>query len=265
MPLGISFITFEHVSYLLDIRKGSAGLYPLMRYLSYISFFPHLISGPIVRHYELMPQLRNINQIKVSVQNISHGLMLFIIGLVKKVFIADKVAPLSDILFTKAASGEALSFAEAWLTPIAFGVQVYYDFSGYTDMALGIALMFGIVLPINFDTPYSSTSIRQFWRRWHITLSRFLRDYVYIPIGGSKNGIVIQCVAAMVTMTLCGLWHGVGWMFVLWGVWHGVLLIINIFWNKYSPIKLPSFISWLFTFIPVILGWILFRAQDWVL
>ena len=263
VPLGISFITFEHISYLLDIRKGNARLYPLMQYAAYIGFFPHLISGPIVRHYELMPQLQALDSKAVNYKEIAQGIMLFVFGLVKKVLIADQIAPVTDTLFSQAAGIKTLSFIEAWFSCLSFGTQIYFDFSGYTDMAMGLAFMMGLTLPDNFNAPYKSTSIRDFWRRWHMTLSRLLRDYLYIPLGGNRHGLKIQITAIMITMLLCGLWHGAGWMFVLWGGWHGLLLAINALWNNKIKSKLPEVLGWFITFLSVMAGWVLFRSGNW--
>ena len=260
LPLGLSFFTFKQIGYLVDLRRGRARGYDLLDYATYVSFFPHLIAGPIVRHDELIPQLREAPIRPGLESRIGRGLVLLVFGLIKKVFIADSLVVIADPLFA-GASVHGLGFVAGWVAALAFGFQIYFDFSGYSDMAIGMALMFGIMLPMNFDAPYWAASIREFWRRWHMTLSRFLRDYLYVPLGGSRRGALNQAIAAMVTMVLGGLWHGAGWNFIAWGGLHGVALVVNHAWSR-AGFSLPALAGWLATFFVVFVGWVLFRAPD---
>ena len=261
LPLGISFFTFQQISYLVDLKRGRTRPYGLADYAAYVTFFPHLIAGPIVRHDELISQFDLAPARPGLAERLSRGLVLFAIGMVKKVFIADTVSRIADPLFAAAAQGQAPGFAEAWLAALAFTVQIYFDFSGYSDMAIGLALLFGLSFPINFAAPYGASSIREFWRRWHITLSRFLRDYLYVPLGGNRRGRSRQAAAALATMLLGGLWHGAGWTFVAWGGIHGLALVINQAWAR-RGVALPASLGWLLTSLVVIPGWVLFRASD---
>ena len=257
LPLGISFFTFQQISYLVDVKRGEADEYGLLEYASYVSFFPQLIAGPIVRHGELIPQLsRNPRRTEVA-ELAGRGAVLFTLGLVKKVFFADELAPIANEGF---ATASMIASADAWTAALAYSLQLYFDFSAYSDMAIGLAALFGFQLPINFDAPYKSTNIRVFWRRWHITLSNFLRDYVYIPLGGSHGGLVATCAVVMVTMLLCGLWHGAGWTFVAWGALHGLAICGNRIWLT-AGIRLPSPLGWSITTLFVVFGWVLFRAE----
>jgi D-alanyl-lipoteichoic acid acyltransferase DltB (MBOAT superfamily) len=256
LPLGISFFTFQAIVYLVDLRRGTARLYAWQDFGAYISFFPHLIAGPIVRHDELVSQFR-ANPLRDGLyERLGQGFFLLVFGLAKKVLIADPAALISDSGF---AATSSLSVAEAWVTALAFSVQIYFDFSGYSDMAIGLAKMFGVRFPFNFNAPYRATSIADFWRRWHITLSRLLRDYVYIPLGGSQKGLPRQFFSLLVTMLLGGLWHGAGWTFVAWGALHGFALAINHLWRR-AGILMPGFVCWVLTMVVVIAGWVLFRA-----
>ncbi len=261
LPLGISFITFTVIAYWMDIRRG---LYPAEKNFGsvalYISFFPHLIAGPIMRPRELFPQFAHL---KINPKLIKLGLFLFSVGLIKKVFFADILSPAVSRAYE---SGPPLDAYQALLAFYAFPVQIYCDFSGYTDMALGIAFILGIRLPLNFNRPYTSISLRDFWRRWHITLSRWLRDYLYIPLGGNRAGKHRMMAALILTMTLGGLWHGAAWTFVAWGAYHGALLIIersSFFQNLGSQLKTPLFVRRIFIFHLVAIGWVLFRARTW--
>ena len=257
LPLGVSFFTFQQVSYLLDVRRGQAADYDFLDFACYVCFFPHLIAGPIIRHHELIPQFAQLLTRHIDRELIARGLLLFALGLVKKVWLADQLAPCADAGFAQAAPG----MAAAWQAALAYSLQLYFDFSGYSDMALGLAGMFGLTLPINFDAPYRATSIRDFWRRWHMTLSRFLRDYLYIPLGGSRAGPVRAYGAALGTMLLCGLWHGAGWTFIAWGGLHGVAVCCNRWWMA-RGYRLPALLGWVLTMLFVIAGWVLFRADD---
>ncbi|MBV9078588.1 MAG: MBOAT family protein, partial [Methylobacteriaceae bacterium] len=209
LPLGISFFTFHHVMYLVDLRAGRAPRYGLLDYAFYIAFFPQVLAGPLVRWREVMPQLAERPYARPDAsERIARGIMLFTVGLLKKVFLGDPLATYVNPIFAAAADGKAVTVLDAWQATLGFTLQIYFDFSGYTDMALGLALLFGIVLPQNFDAPYRATSLQDFWRRWHMTLSRFLRDYLYIPLGGSRRGLGVQLFALLTTMALGGLSHG---------------------------------------------------------
>jgi D-alanyl-lipoteichoic acid acyltransferase DltB (MBOAT superfamily) len=260
LPLGISFFTFQQISYLLDLRRGQAPVYPLRQYALYVTFFPQLIAGPIVRHNELIDQFGLAPLRDGLAERLSRGSILFLLGLFKKVVLADKLAEIATPLFALIADGKSLTLAEAWVAAGGYTLQLYFDFSGYSDMAIGLGLLFGFTIPINFDAPYVALSVRDFWRRWHITLSRFLRDYLYIPMGGSRFGRSRQIYALMVTMLLGGLWHGAGWTFVLWGGWHGVGLVVNHLWKK-AGIDLPRVLAWLMTMLFIIFGWVVFRSE----
>lgn len=261
LPLGVSFYVFQKVSYLVDLKRGHAKTYTLSDFFLFVCFFPQLVAGPLVRHNEVIWQFALDPRRPEMAENIARGLALFTIGLVKKVAIADTIAPVADAAFGRAAAGEALVAADAWLGTLAYTLQIYFDFSGYSDMALGLALMFGLRLPANFDAPYRATSIRDFWRRWHMTLSRFLRDYLYIPLGGNRAGAARQAVNVVLTMLLAGLWHGAAWTFVAWGGLHGLALAANGAWAR-AGLRLPALLGWALTLLFVMLGWVLFRAPD---
>lgn len=260
LPIGISFFTFEIISYLADLRWHGAPPYPLRRFVLFVSLFPRLIAGPIVRHHEIIPQF-DLDPWRQGVGlRFSQGAALFTVGLAKKVLIADKLAPVADTAFEAASTG-AVDLGTAWTGALAFTFQLFLDFSAYSEMALGIALMLGLRLPENFRAPYAAVDLRDFWRRWHMTLSRYLRDYVYIPLGGSRNGTRVFIFATLFTMGLCGLWHGAGWTFVAWGFMHGVGLLICRAWSE-RGVALPFAVSWAITMLFVIAGWVLFRAPD---
>ena len=263
LPLGISFFTFQQISYLLDVRRGRAGQYPLLDYATYVSFFPQLIAGPIVRHNELIPQFERLQR-KVDGEIFARGLILFTLGVAKKVFLADELAPIADIGFNEAATGAGPDFWVAWQSAIGYSLQLYFDFSSYSDMAMGLGGMFGLDLPINFNRPYHATTIRDFWRRWHITLSSFFRDYVYVPLGGSRQALTLTCLTAFGTMLLCGLWHGAGWTFIAWGALHGLAIVINRLWAAGGK-PLPFVFSWAVTLLFVVIGWVLFRAENFTI
>jgi alginate O-acetyltransferase complex protein AlgI len=260
LPLGISFFVFQKISYLMDLRRGDRHIYGFLDFCMFVSFFPQLIAGPLVRHNEIIHQFRENPRRPDMWENLSRGFMLFAIGVGKKVLVADTVAVLADALFAKA-QGTPLSLAEAWAAAGAYTLQIYFDFSGYSDMAIGLGLMFGLRLPFNFDAPYRAVSVRDFWRRWHMTLSRFLRDYLYIPLGGSHCGPLRQAANVIVTMLLGGLWHGANWTFVVWGGLHGVGLAMNHLWSQ-TGLRLPRPIAWLLTMLFVMACWVLFRAPD---
>jgi alginate O-acetyltransferase complex protein AlgI len=262
LPLGISFFTFHHIMYLTDLRRGQAPRYDLVRYALYIAFFPQVLAGPLVRWREIMHQLDERPYRRPdAAERIARGLLLLTAGLAKKVLIGDPLAEYANPVFAAAAAGKVISLMEAWQGTLAFTFQIYFDFSGYTDMALGLALLFGVVLPQNFEAPYRSLSIQDFWRRWHMTLSRFLRDYLYIPLGGSRSGLPTQIWALFATMALGGLWHGAGLTFVAWGVAHGLALIVALFWRR-AGLPMPAALGWFLTFLFVMLCWVLFRATN---
>ncbi len=226
LPLAISFFTFQQIAYLVDVWKAKAKEYNFIHYCLFVTFFPQLIAGPIVHHSEMLPQFEK-NELKRIQDNLAIGISIFAIGLFKKTVIADNLAVYANPIFQQADSGVGVDFFSAWLGTLAYSLQLYFDFSGYSDMAIGLARMFGIILPLNFYSPYKAFSIVEFWRRWHITLSRFLRDYVYIPMGGNQHGRTKKYIFLMSTMLLGGLWHGAGWNFVIWGGLHGLYLIVN--------------------------------------
>jgi alginate O-acetyltransferase complex protein AlgI len=261
LPLGISFFTFHHVMYLVDLRAGRAPRYDLVRYALYIAFFPQVLAGPLVRWSEIMHQLDERPYSRPDGnQRIARGLMLLAVGLAKKVFLGDPLSEYANPVFQAAAEGKAITFLQAWQGTLGFTLQIYFDFSGYTDMALGLALLFGIVLPQNFNVPYRAVSLRDFWRRWHMTLSRFLRDYLYIPLGGNRHGLGTQLSALFATMALGGLWHGAGLTFVAWGAAHGMGLGAGVLWRR-AGLVMPAVVGWALTLTFVILTWVLFRAQ----
>jgi D-alanyl-lipoteichoic acid acyltransferase DltB (MBOAT superfamily) len=262
LPLGISFFTFHHVMYLTDLKAGRAPRFDLMRYALYIAFFPQVLAGPLVRWSEIMHQFDERPYARSdAAERFARGLLLLTLGLAKKVFVGDPLADYANPVFQAAAAGDPVSVLAAWQGTLAFTFQIYFDFSGYTDMALGIALLFGITLPQNFETPYRAVSLQDFWRRWHMTLSRFLRDYLYIPLGGNRHGLAVQLLALFATMALGGLWHGAGLTFVAWGVMHGLGLCVGILWRK-AGWPMPRLVGWMLTFVFVMLAWVLFRATS---
>jgi alginate O-acetyltransferase complex protein AlgI len=266
LPIGISFFTFQQIAYLVDVYRERRHDYMLVDYALFVSFFPQLIAGPIVHHKEIMPQLQqpDIGQLRLAMVN--RGIIVFVFGLSKKVLIADTLAGYSDTLFAAAAGGPVFSAFEAWGAAATYGLQLYFDFSGYADMAIGLGLLFGIRLPENFNRPYAALSIRDFWRRWHITLSRFLRDYLYIPLGGSRAGPTRAQANLLITMVLGGIWHGAGWTFLAWGALHGSYLIAQrLFetWRMHLGLPpLPAPIAWALTLTAVLFAWVPFRAES---
>jgi alginate O-acetyltransferase complex protein AlgI len=261
LPIGISFFTFQHVMYLMDLRDGRAGRVGLLRYALYVAFFPRVIAGPLVRPSEFMPDVEHWTCAIDEAERLARGFLLLIAGLAKKVFIADPLGALVNPVYAAADAGASPTVAEAWQAALGYTFQLYLDFSGYTDMALGIALLFGIVLPQNFNAPYRADSIQDFWRRWHITLSLFLRDYLYIRMGGSRHGLARQLLALFATMALGGLWHGAGWTFVAWGSAHGLALCAHLLWRK-AGLAMPAVLGMVCTFSFVALAWVLFRAPN---
>ncbi|WP_343859617.1 MBOAT family O-acyltransferase [Aliiglaciecola litoralis] len=268
LPLAISFFTFQQIAYLVDSYRKEIEHHSFLEYCLFVTFFPQLIAGPIVHHKEMLPQFFNESSFKPNANHISIGLTLFSIGLFKKVALADNVAVYATPVFSAANGGITMSVALAWQGVCAYTLQLYFDFSGYSDMALGLARLFGIKLPENFNSPYKSTSIVEFWRRWHITLSRFLRDYLYIPLGGSRTGKSRRYLNLMLTMVLGGLWHGAGWNFIIWGFLHGSYLVINHFYtairiklSSAPPSTVEKLFYWLLTIFAVIVAWVFFRAE----
>ena len=266
LPLAISFFTFQQIAYLVDTYRGETKEYNFLHYCLFVTFFPQLIAGPIVHHKEMLPQFAKDVVYKLNSRNLAIGLTIFTLGLFKKVVLADGISVYATPVFDAAEAGVVLTFFEAWAGALAYTFQLYFDFSGYSDMAIGIARMFGIRLPLNFNSPYKATSIIDFWRRWHITLSHFLRNYLYIPLGGSRKGEVRRYINLMITMVLGGLWHGAGWTFVLWGALHGFYLMINHGWSAIFKGKIKTkvglIIAWAITFLAVVISWVPFRAES---
>jgi len=265
LPIGISFFTFQQIAYLVDAGQGEMEDSGFLEYCLFVLFFPQLVAGPIVHHSEMLPQFAKTETFVPSFSNFTAGGTIFIIGLFKKVVIADNFALVATPVFEAAEAGEFIDFAQTWEAVFAYSMQLYFDFSGYSDMAIGIARMFGVRLPLNFQSPYKATGIIDFWRRWHLTLSRFLRDYVYIPLGGSRRGRTRRFINLFLTMVIGGMWHGAGWNFLLWGALHGFYLVVNQGWR--TLMGTPSDTIWartaarLFTFIVVMLAWVPFRAE----
>jgi D-alanyl-lipoteichoic acid acyltransferase DltB (MBOAT superfamily) len=259
IPIGISFYTFMQIAWLVDIYRHGGFRYNFINYCLFVTFFPYSISGPIANHQEIIPQLESADAGKLNAANLCRGLFIFAIGLFKKTAIADTLAIIANGGF---AATSALSFTEAWITSLSFTMQLYFDFSGYTDMAIGIALMFNINIPANFNSPYKALDIREFWHRWHITLSRFLREYIYIPLGGNRSGEIRILINLMLTFLIGGLWHGPAWTFVFWGFLHGAALIVHRLWMK-TEIRMNKALAWFLTFNFVNITWIFFRAQKW--
>ena len=268
LPLGISFFTFTQIAYLVDIKRGEVAVLQPIDYALFVTYFPHLIAGPVLHHREMMRQFAGPVMHQRNPHLLDAGLALFAFGLAKKVLLADTIAPYADAVFAAAAAGTPLTASEAWGGALAYTFQLYFDFSGYSDMAVGLSLMFGVRLPVNFLSPYKAASIIDFWRRWHITLSRFLRDYLYIPLGGNRLGPTRRHVNLMLTMLLGGLWHGAGWTFVVWGGLHGLYLVINHGWRalcKTRPTLASVFSGWrgvALTFFAVVIAWVFFRATS---
>ena len=257
LPLAISFFSFQQIAYLVDSYRHEAREYDLLNYLLFVTFFPQLIAGPIVHHREMMPQFASRRCMVKRYRNIASGLFIFGIGLFKKVVLADTFAKWANPGFDTLPS---LSLVDAWATSLSFSFQLYFDFSGYTDMAIGSALLFNIRLPVNFDSPYKAVSIRDFWRRWHVTLSRFLREYVYVPLGGNRAGAFRTNVNLGAVFLLGGLWHGAGWMFVTWGALHGAALVVQRLWQR-AGLAMPAIVAWFITFNFVNVTWVFFRAR----
>lgn len=268
LPIAISFFTFQQIAYLVDVYQGKTLENDFLQYCLFVCFFPQLIAGPIVHHKNILPQFKKESAFRFNGNSFDYGVKIFIIGLFKKVVIADTVALYASPVFAASDNGIPVTFMEAWIGVLAYTFQIYFDFSGYTDMAIGLGKLFGIDLPLNFNSPYKSKNIIDFWRRWHITLSQFLKDYLYIPLGGNRKGRWHRYKNLMITMLLGGLWHGAGWNFIFWGFLHGFYLMVNHFWQyinakgrdvqKFARLKAVS--SWGITFLAVMVAWVFFRA-----
>jgi alginate O-acetyltransferase complex protein AlgI len=263
LPIGISFYTFTQIAFLVDARQGKVKHLGFVEYALFVTWFPHLVAGPILHHSEMIGQFKREATVHPQSRNIAIGLAVFSLGLAKKILIADSIAPYANMVFD---APERASLAEAWLGALAYTLQLYFDFSGYSDMAIGISRLFNVDLPLNFFSPYKATSIIEFWRRWHISLSRFLRDYLYIPLGGNRAGTARRYANLMITMVLGGLWHGAAWTFVAWGALHGIYLLVNHCWRLLRHrAGLPAFpwvANWALTFVSVVIAWVFFRAPD---
>ncbi len=257
LPLAISFFTFQQIGFLVECYRGNIKKFTILDHAWLVTFFPHLIAGPIVQFNDVVPQFKDPNVTRINTKNIALGLAIFTLGLCKKVLIADHLSSWAGDLFN---SPYSATFFDAWKGVLAYTFQIYFDFSGYSDMAVGLARLFNINLCINFNSPYKAVSIIDFWRRWHISLSRFLRDYLYFPLGGNKKGPIRRYVNLMIVMILGGLWHGAGWRFMIWGGLHGTFLCINHFWNDHIKKPIHPILAQLITFICVITAWVFFRA-----
>ncbi len=269
LPLGISFFTFTQIAFLVDTARGEAREPDFINYVLFVTYFPHLIAGPLLHHKQMMPQFANPAIYRPDLANFAMGTAFFVMGLIKKCVFADSFSPDAGPAFAAARAGEVGALL-AWKGSIAYALQLYFDFSGYVDMAIGISLFFGIRLPLNFNSPYRATSIIDFWRRWHITLSTFLRDYLYIPLGGGRHGATRRYANLFITMLLGGLWHGASWTFVVWGALHGSFLMANHAWRAFKPVALITRVPWglrifvatALTFLAVVVAWVFFRAHD---
>ncbi len=273
LPLGISFFTFTQIAFLVDVYRGKVREYDPVHYVLFVTYFPHLIAGPVLHHGQIMPQFADAAIYRPNANNITVGLAIFVIGLGKKVLLADTFSGYADPVFASAEAGARPSMAAAWFGALAYTLQLYFDFSGYCDMAIGVSRMFNVQLPMNFESPYQARNIIEFWRHWHMTLSQFLRDYLYIPLGGNRHGEWQRYTNLMITMLLGGLWHGASWTFVAWGGLHGVYLVINHLWRRatsgaaaqaHAPAAsslLGTVSSWTLTFVAVVVAWVLFRAE----
>lgn len=258
MPIGISFFTFTQLAYLVDAYRGETEGYDFLSYSLFVTYFPHLIAGPILYHKHMIPQFQARSHYTFSHENLAAGAATFALGLFKKVVVADALADWAKPVFEHV---ELVTFLDSWAGALAYTFQLYFDFSGYSDMAIGLGLMLNVRLPLNFNSPYKATSIIDFWRRWHMTLSAFLKNYLYIPLGGNRLGEKRRLVNLMITMLLGGLWHGAGWTFVIWGGLHGLYLVLNHAWRRLN-IEMPDYAGRALTFLAVLVGWVFFRADS---
>lgn len=258
LPLGISFFTFQQITYIIDSYRGYTKEYKFINYALFVTFFPQLIAGPIVHHKEMLPQFNDETNKKINFDNIAKGIFIFSIGLFKKLIIADGFAYFVNFGY---ANTESLNFYTGWIVVLSYTFQIYFDFSGYCDMAMGIGEMFNIKLPLNFNSPYKALNIQDFWRRWHITLGRFLTEYVYYPIGGNKKGIRRTYINLFLVFIISGIWHGAGWTFIIWGALHGLAIVLHRLW-KNKGLKLNKYFAWIITFLFINITWIFFRANN---
>lgn len=268
LPIGISFFTFTQIAFLVDSYRGFVQKYHLLNYALFVTYYPHLIAGPIIHHKEVMPQFDKQRTFSFNYRNFTIGIIMFTIGLFKKTILADHlgayVGPIYDM------HGTSISALDAWISSLSYTLELYFDFSGYSDMAIGLSMLIGVKLPINFYSPYKSSNIIEFWRRWNMTLSRFLREYLYIPLGGNRKGSARRYVNLMITMFLGGLWHGASWTFVMWGCLHGFYLCCNHWWVSLKKILgmggknniILNIVACFLTFILVIIAWVFFRAPS---
>lgn len=258
LPLGISFFTFTQTGYLIDAYRGEARNHSFVTYCEFVTIFPHLIAGPILNHKDMMPQFVAERTFRIDYHNVALGLTIFIMGLFKKVVIADRLSPWVADVFSHT---DTITLLEAWIGALAYTFQLYFDFSGYSEMAIGLGLMLNLKLPVNFNSPYQARSIIDFWRRWHMTLGLWVREYLYIPLGGNRHGEWAKMRNLFVSMLIIGLWHGAGWTFVFWGAMHGVALMVNHQWRRLN-ISLPKPLNWGVTFLCVTVLWVFFRAEN---
>lgn len=270
LPIGISFYSFTQIAFLVDTFRGKVREANIIHYGLFVTYFPHLIAGPVLHHAQMMPQFADGSIYRPHAGRLTAGLLIFCMGLVKKVVLADGISPYADAVFVPVDGGAMPSTQEAWLGALAYTMQLYFDFSGYSDMAIGLSWMFNVRLPFNFDSPYRATSISDFWRRWHITLSNFLRDYLYIALGGNRHGPVRRYTNLLVTMLLGGLWHGASWSFVIWGGLHGLYLTTNHAFravigeracSRLGRSQVWGVMAWCLTMLCVVVGWVFFRAE----
>jgi D-alanyl-lipoteichoic acid acyltransferase DltB (MBOAT superfamily) len=271
LPLAISFFTIQQVSYLIDTYRSEISEHDFLKYSFFVTFFPKLLAGPIVRYNQMFPQQAQGPNTSLNLEAIVIGLSVFFIGLFKKVILADSMAPHVDLIFGSATANFGPTFFTAWTGALAYTLQLYFDFSGYCDMAIGLGLMFGFRLPLNFYSPYKAVDAIDFWRRWHITLSQFFRDYLYIPLGGNRKGPARRNANLVLTMLVVGLWHGAGWTFIIWGALHGLYLVIShkwrelqksLHWNRSGSSRRVIVVSTIITFIAVTIAWVFFRADN---
>ena len=258
LPLGISFFTFQQVAFVVDSYRRKAELPRFLDYCNFVTFFPQLIAGPIVLPEEMLPQFEDRANRRVNYENLFNGLFIFALGMCKKVLIADSIAVFANTGFDLM---NTYTMAEAWLTSLSYSFQLYFDFSGYCDMAIGLGLMFNIKLPLNFNAPYRACDFQDFWRRWHMTLNRFLTQYLYIPLGGSRRGEVRTLVNIFIVFLVSGIWHGAGWTFIVWGILHGLTMMVNRLWKKHG-VTLPNWLAIPLTFFFVNIFWVFFRAES---
>lgn len=271
LPIGISFFTFTQIAFLADAYLKNVKEYRFIHYGLFVTYFPHLVAGPVLHHAQMMPQFSDARTYRFDSAHFAGGLAIFAIGLFKKIVLADGIAPYADAVFKPVDAGATPDLQEAWLGALAYTFQLYFDFSGYSDMAIGLSWMFNVRLPFNFNSPYRATNISEFWRRWHISLSDFLRDYLYIALGGNRKGAVRRYMNLSLTMLLGGLWHGASWSFVVWGALHGAYLMVNHGFrslvgpeaiSKLGRSKIYRLFGWLLTMLAVIVAWVFFRAES---